>query len=90
MQRSQFNTIIQLLAHLSQEVEAIRSNQKNFATKDDLKQFASKDDLAEMTHTILKTIGEPFAHLESTVHKNHEGRIKKLEQRKHYALFKRS
>ncbi len=46
MSNSQFNTIVQMIAALSERVEVInQENQKRFATKEDLKRFATKEDL---------------------------------------------
>ena len=58
---------------------ATKEDLKRFATKEDLKKFATKDDLNEMAHTILNAMSEPFAKLENTVNRNHEKRLRKLE-----------
>ncbi len=45
MKDSQFNTLVQMIAALSDRIEEIAQNQEKFATKEDLKRFATKEDL---------------------------------------------
>ncbi len=45
MEKTQFNTLVQMIAALSARIEEIAKNQEKFATKEDLKRFATKEDL---------------------------------------------
>lgn len=93
MTTTQFNTLVQMIATLSDRTEKIAQDQKNFITKVDaknfatkedlkheLKNYATKDDLAEMANTILEAIQYPFASLEKLT-SNHEKRLNVLEEK---------
>lgn len=71
MTSTQFNTLVQMIAALSQRVETMHQEIH--------RDFATKQDLTQMTDTIMEAMGQPFQALEATVTKNHEPRLKRLE-----------
>lgn len=91
MTTHQFNTLVQMIAVLSDRVEEIANAQKNFVTKEDVKKFATKDDLKQyvtkndlkeglsnMAHTVFNGVAGPFETLEQRTD-THERRIGTLE-----------